>query len=182
MIAAVDVHYFGEVAQAALVAFADWTSDEALLEGIQRVDRVAPYVPGEFFRRELPCVLPLIEAVKPEVVIVDGYVWLGAQPGLGAHLHNMLVRRGHTCAVVGAAKTPFKGTQAVEVRRGQRKGRRGPSPRPLYVTSVGMDPTAAAQAVASMAGPWRIPLLLRRVDELTRMKLGDRARSAAVSD
>lgn len=169
MIAAVDVHYSGEGARAALVAFGDWTSDEALLEGIHRVDRASPYIPGEFYRRELPCVLPLIAAVKPEVVIIDGYVWLGARAGLGAHLHDALAERGQTCVVVGVAKTPYTGAPAMEVRRGQGKGRRGPSPRPLYVTSVGMDPTAAAQAVASMAGPWRIPLLLRRVDELTRM-------------
>jgi len=45
---------------------------------------------------------------------------------------------------------------------------RGDSRRPLYVTAAGLDPAAAALHVRSMHGPFRIPTLLKRVDQLCR--------------
>jgi deoxyribonuclease V len=91
---------------------------------------------------------------------VDGYVWLGpGEKGLGAHLFDAL--EGRT-PVVGVAKNPFySATEAVEVRRGG-------SERPLYTTSVGMPVEQAAAGVRSMAGPYRLPEMLKRVDRLCR--------------
>jgi deoxyribonuclease V len=68
---------------------------------------------------------------------------------------------GGRIPVIGVAKTYFQGSRAVSVRRPG-------SDRPLFVTAVGVDLTAAAQQIASMHGPYRIPTLLRRVDQLAR--------------
>jgi deoxyribonuclease V len=127
-----------------------------------RIQGVQPYEPGQFFRRELPCLLSVLRKLPPvEVVIIDGYVWLGGSdmPGLGAHLYQAL---GGRTAVIGVAKTIFKGAEAVcEVFRGKSK-------RPLFITVAGMSQECAAEHVRSMHGPYRIPTLLKRVDELSK--------------
>ncbi len=62
-----------------------------------------------------------------------------------------------------AALVPFRtATHAVKVLRGQ-------ATKPLYVTTAGgLDVDAAAQIVATMAGPHRLPSAIRRVDQLAR--------------
>jgi len=45
---------------------------------------------------------------------------------------------------------------------------RGLSAKPLYVTVAGLDPDEAARVVTSMAGTFRLPDALRRVDALAR--------------
>ena len=69
---------------------------------------------------------------------------------------------GGTVAVVGVAKTRFAGAaDAVAVCRGGSRS-------PLFVTAVGVDVQEAAQKVAAMHGPYRLPTLLKRVDQLAR--------------
>jgi deoxyribonuclease V len=139
----------------------DWAASEAETEAVAVLREVAPYQPGEFYRRELPCLLAVL-ARGPAVdgVVVDGYVWLGAgRPGLGAHLHAAL---GGSTIVIGVAKSRFAGaTDALPVYRGA-------SRTPLYVTAAGANPEEAARWIASMHGPHRIPSLLKRVDRLAR--------------
>lgn len=165
MLACVDVDYRAlgagrEEAVAAAVLFEAWDAPAPASERVTHVGDIAPYEPGRFFARELPplvAVLRLAGAV--DLVVVDGYVWLGSgRPGLGAHLHAAL---GGATPVVGVAKRPFRGAPAVEVRRGA-------SARPLYVTAVGLDPAEAAAGVRAMHGPHRVPTLLQRVDRLCR--------------
>ncbi|QBY07093.1 endonuclease V (plasmid) [Deinococcus metallilatus] len=162
MKACVDVDYRAQEAVSACLLFEQWTSAQPTRALIERVAPVAPYVPGQFYRRELPGLLaPLRQVVHlVDVVIVDGYVWLdaGGQPGLGAHLYGAL---GGQVAVIGVAKTAFRGAPAVAVRRGQ-------SGRPLYVTAVGIRPETAAQHIGEMHGAYRLPTLLRQVDQLSR--------------
>jgi deoxyribonuclease V len=100
-----------------------------------------------------------------DLVIVDGYVWLGPdRGGLGFHLHEAL---GRQVPVVGVAKTRFAGdsTTAVPVLRGQ-------SQRPLFVTSVGIPVVEAAERIRRMHGSFRIPTLLKEVDRLCRRRPG----------
>ena len=163
MIACLDVDYRDSGAVAAGVLIRDWSDDRAILEIVVRIEAVEPYVPGQFFRRELPCLRAVLYALGdlPDVIVIDGYVWLGdeATPGLGAHLHQAI---GGKSAVVGVAKTRFLRARAVaEVLRGQ-------SLSPLFVTSVGIAPAEAADHVRAMHGPFRIPTLLKRVDRLCR--------------
>ena len=64
--------------------------------------------------------------------------------------------------MIGVAKTAFwSATHAVPVRRGGAE-------RPLYVTAAGMPLARAAEIVAGMAGPHRMPDALRRADRLAR--------------
>jgi deoxyribonuclease V len=164
--ACVDVDYRGDDARAACVLFRDWADGVAAEELVATVQGVAPYVPGQFARRELPCLLAVLGRVAPplELVVVDGYVWLGelARPGMGAQLYEAL---GRQVPVIGVAKSPFAGAGfAVPVVRGVN----GTSP--LYVTAVGLEAAEAARHVLAMHGPYRLPTLLKRADALCRAR------------
>ena len=57
-------------------------------EVVAPIAQFAPYEPGRFYRRELPCLLTALEAItaRPATVIMDGYVWLdgeGREPAEG---------------------------------------------------------------------------------------------------
>lgn len=163
MILALDVHYLDgeDAARAAGVVLGRW-ADEQATDRLTRMHRgLEDYVPGRFYRRELPCLLPLVRLAAEThalgVIVVDAYVDLGDAPGLGRRLYDAI---GRACAVVGVAKTAFAGAPAVAVTRGK-------SARPLWVTATG-DADEAARHVQSMAGAGRIPKLLREADRLAR--------------
>ena len=164
MILATDVQYHpGGGATAAGVLFQDWTSGTPDRQIVAQVSAVAPYRPGAFFERELPCLMAVLDQMSaaPSCVIVDGYVTLGAEgrDGLGAHLHRAL---GGRVPVLGVAKSRFDGTPPeAEILRGR-------SSQPLFVTAIGMPGPDACACIARMHGPHRIPTLLRRVDRLAR--------------
>lgn len=164
-IAFLDVHYEDEGARAACVLADSWADEAPAAMYVDWIETVAPYEAGSFFRRELPCLVAVLRLLpaRPAVVVVDGHVWLAAgRPGLGAHLYQALER---TTPVVGVAKRPFgDAPQPVAVV----PVLRGASRRPLYVTAVGMAADEAACRVRAMAGKYRIPALLRRVDQLAR--------------
>lgn len=163
MIACVDVDYRASGAVAACVLFRAWDDAASASETVIPIAHVEPYEPGQFYRRELPCLLAVLEAAggSPDIVIVDGYVWLADErdPGLGAHLHQALSGRA---AVVGVAKTRFASAGAA------REILRGTSRHPLFVTAAGIDVDEAAAHVRAMHGPHRTPTLLKRVDQLCR--------------
>ena len=163
VIALLDVDYRSDHALAAGGLLRDWGDELPVRDLTARVTDVAPYEPGSFYKRELPCLLAVLGTVNDPLacVVVDGYVWLDAnsRAGLGAHLYRAL---GESTPVVGVAKTRFgDGTFAVEALRGA-------SLRPLYVTSAGIDVNLAADHVRAMHGPYRIPTALARVDALCR--------------
>lgn len=174
MILAVDVHYDDRVAHAACVGLLTWSDAESTLELVQP-SPVPPeaYQPGQFYRRELPHLRQVIEAVRRsttvDTVIIDGYVWLNEnRPGLGAHLYHAL---GGDIVVVGVAKSAFRGARAIALWRGQ-------SGRPLFVTAAGIEASQAAELVRRMHGPHRIPTLLKRADQLARRtETPDRAKT-----
>jgi deoxyribonuclease V len=160
-IAAFDVHYREDgKASAAAVCFHDF-ADDAYIKAYHRLLPVpGEYEPGRFYRRELPCILALLEGIDLplKILLVDGYVTLDARPGLGRHLFEACAGR---YAVIGVAKSPFHGARGAAVYRGG-------SRRPLIVTSVGIDLKDACRAVRRMHGAHRIPTLLRQVDRLAR--------------
>ena len=158
---AVDVYYPPSGgARAALVVAADSTFAAVVDERVAWLAHVAAYEPGSFFRRELPAMRAVLAGVPDlGLLLVDGYVDLDpdGRPGLGAHVRNET-----GIAVIGVAKTAFRSaTHAALVHRGV-------ATRPLYVTAAGLGLEQAAGLVAAMAGPYRLPDALRRVDRLSR--------------
>lgn len=165
MILAIDVHYTSSGSTAAGVLFNDWKSSEPVQTYVSSLDTVVEYTPGQFYQRELPCILNLLHqsGFLPDVILIDGYVFLDGttKPGLGKHLYDALAGKA---IVIGVAKTPFAGiSQEFQVFRGGSK-------RPLYVTCVGIDLAAAKANVLTMHGGNRLPTLLKTVDQLCRQK------------
>ncbi|HEX9517764.1 MAG TPA: endonuclease V [Streptosporangiaceae bacterium] len=161
--AALDVHYIDAGARAAVVTAADPTFAAVLQERTLVVSGVPPYRPGEFYLRELPPIRAVLGGLgdhgQPGLIVVDGYVDLDpdGRPGLGAYVHAEF-----GVPVIGVAKSAFQpATHAIPVLRGT-------STRPLFVTAAGMPRTAAAELVSRMAGSFRLPDALRRVDALAR--------------
>lgn len=139
---------------------------------MRRLEGVVPYESGKFYRRELPCLLRVLEDVRVPIlaILIDGYVWLSdeGEPGLGAYLYEAL---GSSTPVIGVAKSRFLTARSVtEVMRGR-------SMHPLYVTAVGIDGEEAAQHVRKMHGPFRVPTLIRKADQLGRWE--DQAHTAS---
>ena len=163
MILAVDVQYSENNGVAAGVLFENWQDEKTLKECVSLIEGVAGYEPGKFFKRELPCILKLIAEyhLKPEIIIVDGYVFLDgfSKAGLGKHLFDAL---NGEISVVGIAKKRFKDIDSrFEVYRGN-------SRKPLYITAVGIDLEQAKRNVRAMHGENRLPTLIKRVDQICR--------------
>lgn len=164
MIVALDVHYDEtlDAGRACGVIFDVWGAEAATRTIGYRQQGIAAYVPGRFVLRELPCILPPVEAAMEtwsvQTLVVDGFVDLGpGRPGLGRHLFERLSR---TVEVVGVSKSPFAGAPGLAVTRGT-------SVRPLWVTSTG-DSRLAAENLVRMAGEHRIPRLLKLADTISR--------------
>lgn len=161
MILVVDVDYNGEGGVVVGVEANTWDDDRSVIYPYF-MPKVEPYVSGEFYRRELPCILKLVNAISChthndfDVIVIDGCVWLGDNPGLGAHLAREL-----QTTVVGIAKTKFHTAEATPVTRGS-------SLQPLYVTADGMPVSIAAELVRGMHGENRIPTLVKRADSECR--------------
>lgn len=158
----IDVSYSGNDGHVAGVAFSDWTSSVPLWTGTTVVHNVAPYESGSFYKREMPCILAILKEVpfKYDTIVIDGYVWLGTNPGMGAHLYEEL---NQECKVIGVAKTEFHNAASTKVCRHGCV--------PLYITSIGISEEDAALAIKSMFGPYRIPKLIKLADTLSRNRI-----------
>lgn len=167
MFVCLDVQYRDPDATVGVLYFRTWADGVSAGELACAVTGVAPYEPGAFFKRELPCLLAGLKAGgrDVELVVIDGYVWLdhALRPGLGAHLYEALDRQ---TPVIGVSKTLFHGDgfSARVLRPGSKL--------PLYVTAVGVGQEDAARHVEQMHGEHRIPTLLKRVDRLARGDVG----------
>jgi deoxyribonuclease V len=107
-IAAFDVHYLEDGrASAACVLFYDYRDPEPSAVYTLFVPRATDYIPGDFYRREIPCILALVKQMTEPVdeMVVDGYVTLGNRPGLGQHLFESFDGK---ISVIGVAKSKLK--------------------------------------------------------------------------
>lgn len=161
---AVDVQYMGRTGYVAGVIFSQWNDCSPVSVITCKVDNVEDYVAGEFYKRELPCILALLDEnnVMPHTILVDGYVYLDSdsRPGLGRHLYNAL---SGAVNVIGVAKRAFTGiSKECELLRGK-------SNTPLYITSAGEELCVAKQNIESMCGEFRNPTLLKLVDQQCRV-------------
>ena len=156
----IDVYYTGNDGHVACVAFDDWSAKEPIWEGTTLVHNVEPYVSGQFYKRELPCIKSILQIVPVtyDIILTDSYVWLdNGVPGLGAHLYEEL---NHKIKIIGVAKTQFRNAHSIQVSR------YGCSP--LFITAAGISELDAANAIQTMSGPFRIPTLIKRADTLSR--------------
>lgn len=161
MIAAFDVKYLDDGgAQAAAVVFESFADTKPLRVYRKKIAKVAEYVPGSFYLRELPCIRELLAEVEEslDIIIVDGYVTLGDRPGLGKHLSEAI---DPDIAIIGVAKSYFPGSRPAEALRGWSK-------KPLFITSCGIGIEVARDLIESMHGRYRIPDLLKAADRSSK--------------
>lgn len=164
MIAALDVHYTSAGAKSVTILF-NWNDSKPLEIVTDTIPTVDEYIPGQFYKRELPCLLHVLNKIdlnNLELIIVDGYVYTdnNNSPGLGAHLWEAINRK---VPVAGVAKTRYEGNAitCIEVLRGS-------SNNPLYVSAVGVAKEDIATKIKAMHGDNRIPTLLKTLDQITK--------------
>ena len=80
VIACLDVGYTDTVARAACVVINNWRASRPAAAHVAKIHEVKDYQPGEFYRRELPCIQAVLGKLNqpPTCIVVDGYVWLDA--------------------------------------------------------------------------------------------------------
>jgi deoxyribonuclease V len=173
MNAVLDVHYHKQVAHAACIEFLNWNDRVPARTIVVSTEVPSVYRPGRFFERELPCLIAVLERAGRhyESLIIDGYVFLDSPTvkGLGAHLEQALP---YSPTVIGVAKNPLRlADRFVTITRGKSK-------KPLFISSVNMPVKKAAELVAGMDGPFRIPTLIRLADKTSRGGTGDKKTSS----
>jgi deoxyribonuclease V len=160
---AMAVHFHGDGAFVAAVAFDEWNALEPSRTFTSRVATVDKPSRGGPGFRELPCMVQLLRehALEPDVIVIDGFVHLdgAGTPGLGQALFDVL---GGRTAVIGASTKAMPGMPAqFEVFREEEA-------RPLIVTCAGIDIGAAKVRIRTMHGKRRIPTLLKLVARIAR--------------
>ncbi len=167
MIIAIDVHYRENLAKTVSIEFEHWTDKSPSKIHVIEIPIVADYVPGQFYKRELPCILEILKLSNlsnVNTIIVDGYVVLDdeGKKGLGGYLYAELEEQ---IPIVGVAKRSFHSLneKVIPVLRGESKN-------PLFVTQLGGHLTDYAQKIAEMDGDYRIPTLLKILDVETKRK------------
>ncbi|MNK60103.1 Endonuclease V [compost metagenome] len=168
MILAFDTYYFDQKAKTICLEFAEWNEDKNFKVHSEIIDNVEEYIPGEFYKRELPCILSLLKQIDLstiDVIVVDGFVYLNDENkyGLGGYLYDKLNKE---IPIIGVAKTNF-----ASIEKNKKALFRGDSKKPLYVTSIGIDLDEAYKKIESMHGEFRMPTLLKELDRLTKENL-----------
>ena len=168
MIIALDVYYKDDTAKAVGVIF-NKDAELPVSTAETYLHDIGEYIPGEFYKRELPCLLQVLKQVdlnQIDLIIIDGYVYVDddLKPGLGFKLWEAI---GKKIPVIGVAKTSFATNKStiVEVLRGT-------SNNPLYISVVGYDLSKAAELIKGMPGKYRVPDILTVLDRQTKDNWG----------
>lgn len=163
MLLAIDVYYKENLARTIGFLF-DWEDESPQNILIELLEGIEEYIPGEFYKRELPCLLKIVKRVNLsdlEAIIVDGHVNVENEKyGLGGKLYEQL---NGQVPVIGIAKSSFYSNKdmTVEIYRGKSKT-------PLYISAVGIDLNEVAEKIINMSGEYRIPTILKKLDMLTK--------------
>lgn len=169
MIYCFDTFYGEDYAKTAVVGVDNWNSSEPKFELSDIIYEVNEYESGSFYKRELPCLLGIIQKINldpsKDIFVIDGYVVLSDEKmlGLGGHLFNELKQE---IPVIGVAKNSF-----YTLDKHKKDILRGESKKPLYVTSMGIDLEKASQYILNMHGEFRIPTMLKLVDQKCRERI-----------
>ncbi|KMQ61500.1 endonuclease V [Chryseobacterium angstadtii] len=165
MIYAFDTYYYEDYANTVCIAFEDWISENESKIYIEKTDITSGYESGAFYKRELPCILSLLKKIElkhGDLIIVDGYVSLDNEGkiGLGGYLYEALDQK---YPIIGIAKNEFASPDSQ-----RRTVLRGESKTPLFLTAKGADVDEILPEVIRMSGSYRIPALLKKLDQLSR--------------
>ncbi|WP_420574482.1 endonuclease V [Kordia sp.] len=166
MILAIDIHYKETYAKAVCVAF-DWADETATQIYTAKIEEVEPYVSGEFYKRELPCILEVLKQVnldEIEAIIIDGHVFVhnDGKYGLGGYLWEALDQK---MPIIGIAKKSFIHTEKVATPI-----TRGTSESPLFISCIGIDKEIVLEKVKLFHGEHRMPTILKLADTITRIE------------
>ena len=168
----VTYHEDSNVAKTVALEFDNFNDKVESKSYVDESQIASEYIPGEFYKRELPAIMSLItnkiglNTLKNnyDAIVVDGLYMLGKDHlGLGARLKNHLMKLGIDIEVIGIAKSYYKDCEQVAgiVYRGKE------ATKPLYVNgSLQKD---YVEIVKNMAGEYRLPYLVKKVDKLCRM-------------
>ncbi len=167
MISAIDIHYKETYAKAVCVVF-NWADETPKHVYTAIITEVAPYVSGEFYKRELPCILKVLEQVQLdslEAIIVDGHVFVhnDKKYGLGGYVWEALDKK---VPIIGIAKKSFIHTEKVATPI-----KRGASESPLYVSCIGIDKETVLEKIKLFHGEYRMPTILKLVDSHSRTEM-----------
>ncbi|MCX2431031.1 endonuclease V [Pedobacter sp. GR22-10] len=167
MVLTLDVHYKDDASAKSVGILFNWNDVQPKEILIEYVRETEEYIPGEFYRRELPCLLKIIEKVNIndlEAIVIDGYVYIDNDKrfGLGGHLWQALNKQ---IPIIGVAKSFYYGnTETVK------QIYRGKSKKSLYISSIGLELDIASHFIIHMPGEFRIPDLLKQLDTITKEK------------
>ena len=169
MIYCFDTYYGEGYAKTAVIGIEDWDSSEPAFILTDVIHEVNDYESGAFYKRELPCLISIIEKIdldySKDILVIDGYVILSdeGELGLGGYLYHELDRR---IPVIGVAKNDF-----VSLHHLKNPIYRGESKKPLFVTALGYDLQKASGKIMNMDGEFRIPTILKLADQKSREDL-----------
>ncbi|MFY1046201.1 endonuclease V [Chryseobacterium sp. GP-SGM7] len=167
MIYAFDTYYYESSAKTVCIAFENWNSETESFIYSENTKVTSDYESGAFYKRELPCILSLLKKIdlqNGDLIIVDGYVTLdnNGKIGLGGYLYQSLDKK---YPIIGIAKNSFNSEDCQ-----RRTVFRGESKTPLFLTAIGIDVDETHSNIINMHGNYRIPALLKKLDQLTREK------------
>lgn len=178
MILLTDVFYNENLnsAHIAAIAIEDWSSDTIIKSWeIDKQGIDCEYIPGQFYKRELPCLIELWNNIDEQdkkqisTIIVDGFynIWDGRH-GLGHHFYDWLCENGYSVEVVGIAKSPCRETSefTLPVFRTE-ESKKCKCRSALWVNGSNMENDYQSK-VLSMDGKYRIPTMIKAVDKLSR--------------
>lgn len=163
MIVIIDVDYReNNTAKATGVILNDFSSKQPLAIVNSYIENVEPYVSGEFYKRELPCVKRLFEEhqLKPLVTIIDGYQNLNESKALGEYIAEELTEH----IVIGIAKNKHINDP------GSEEVFRGTSKKPLYITHSHSNESKLGDLIQEMAGENRLPDMVKLADTECRRR------------
>lgn len=166
---ALDVSYNEEEKTGVVGAAVTDENQKVIFTASLPVENIQPYISGQFYKRELPCLKSMITYLRErcaswDCIVIDGYVWLSPPDGspecqgLGARLYYEYMN----WPVIGVAKSIYPGTPAITIFRGTE------GTKPLYVTSVDFDPNEAAELIKGLPGKYKVPDLLREADRMSK--------------
>lgn len=166
---AIDTFYYNDSdAYTVGVIFSNWTDSYPEKIVSCHTSEFAPYISGQFYKRELPCILDLLKHVNLsefDTIILDGFVWLPeSREGLGQHLWNKLKSLYPDLKIIGVSKSKFAGCEECS-----EKLYRGPAKNPLYINSnENINREEASELISKMHGKYKLPTLLKILDKETK--------------